>query len=52
MNEQHYTAAFYATLAIVNFAIGWKNENKGSIFSGMASGMFFTLFLYTTMEAK
>jgi uncharacterized membrane protein (UPF0136 family) len=52
MNEQHYKAAFYATLAIVNFAIAWKNESKSSILSGMASGMFFALFIHATAQPK
>jgi hypothetical protein len=50
MTEQHYKAAFYATLTIVNFAIGLKNQNKGSVLSGMASGIFFGLFMNAIKE--
>jgi len=52
MNEQYYKQAFYALITIVNFALGWENNNRGSIFSGMASGMFFAMFLLTFDDTK
>lgn len=50
MTEQHYKAACYAILAIANFSIAFKSNNKGGVISGAVSGIFLAQFLHTIQQ--